>query len=67
MKRFSSIICLFLLQGLGFSFHLFAQDSLLTAEEAVKYAIENNYGITISRNTIQIGAINNNWANAGAV
>ncbi len=67
MKLFSSIVFLFFLQGFVFNFHLFAQDSLLTAKDAVKYAIENNYGITISRNTIEIGTINNNWANAGAI
>lgn len=50
-----------------FSFHLFAQDTLLTADEAVRYAIEHNYGVTISKNEIEIGKINNNWANAGAV
>ena len=46
---------------------LFAQDTLLTAQEAVKNAIENNYGIIISKNEIEIGSINNNWANAGAI
>lgn len=67
MKRFSSIIFLFFVQGLVFNLHLFAQDTLLTAEDAVKYAIEHNYGIIIIKNNIEIGKINNNWANAGAV
>lgn len=67
MKRFSSIVFLFFLQGFVFNLHLFAQDTLLTAEGAVKYAIEHNYGVTISKNNIDIGKINNNWANAGAV
>ena len=39
----------------------------MTAEDAVKYAIEHNYGITISKNNIEIGKLNNNWANAGAI
>ena len=39
----------------------------MTAQEAVKTAIENNYGIIISKNEIEIGSINNNWANAGAI
>lgn len=52
---------------LFFNTALFAQDTLLTAQDAVKIAIENNYGIIISRNEIEIGSINNNWANAGAI
>lgn len=39
----------------------------MTSQEAVKTAIENNYGIIISKNEIEIGSINNNWANAGAI
>ena len=39
----------------------------MTAQEAMKTAIENNYGIIISKNEIEIGSINNNWANAGAI
>jgi outer membrane protein TolC len=67
MKRLNKLFFLFLLQGLVFNGQLFAQDSLLTPNDAVKYAIENNYGIIISKNNIEIGTINNNWANAGAV
>src|SRR6185437_4121187 len=52
---------------LFFNAALFAQDTLLTAQDAVKIAIENNYGIIISRNEIEIGSLNNNWANAGAI
>jgi len=67
MKRLNKLFFLFLLQGLVFNGQLFAQDSLLTPNDAVKYAIENNYGIIISKNNIGIGTINNNWANAGAI
>ncbi len=67
MKRCSSILFLFFIQNFLFSINGFAQDSLLTSEDAVKYAIENNYQVTISKNNIEIGKINNNWANAGAV
>lgn len=67
MKRFRSMELLFIAQFFFFNAQLFAQDSLLTAEDAVKYAIEHNYGITISKNNIEIGKINNNWANAGAI
>jgi len=59
----------FLLLSLCFMFNhsLRAQDSLLTAQDAIKMAIENNFGIIISKNEVEIGAINNNWANAGAI
>jgi len=67
MRRLRKIFFLFFIQFFVFHYHLLAQDSLLTADEAVKYAIEHNFGITISRNEIEIGKINNAWANAGAV
>lgn len=59
----------FLLSSFFFLFNnsLRAQDSLLTAQDAIKIAIENNFGIIISKNEVEIGAINNNWANAGAI
>lgn len=67
MKRFYKQSFLFL----GFIFLLqgfaFAQDSILTVQEAVKAAVENNFGVIISKNEIEIGSINNNWANAGAI
>src|SRR5215213_10843837 len=44
----------------------FSQDSL-TVEQAIKYAIDHNYGVIISKNEIEIGRLNNNWANAGAI
>ena len=67
MKRLSNIIFLFLLQCLFFNEPLFAQDTVLTAQDAVEYAIKNSYGVIISKNNVEIGSINNNWANAGAV
>ncbi len=50
-----------------FTLPSYAQDSLLLVQDAVKFAIKNNFGIIISKNEIEIGSINNNWANAGAV
>lgn len=44
-----------------------AQDTLMTAQQAVKTAIENNYGVIISKNEIEIGSINNSWANTGVI
>ncbi len=67
MKRCSSILFIYFLQAFTFNGHLSAQDTLLTVEDAVKYTIENNFAVSISRNSIEIGAINNNWANAGAI
>jgi len=67
MKRLYKIIFLFFYSILFFNSTLLAQDTLMTAQEAVKTAIENNYGIIISKNEIEIGSINNNWANAGAI
>ncbi|MEO9022971.1 MAG: TolC family protein [Ginsengibacter sp.] len=68
MKRFykkSSLFFCCLIVFTNCAVH--AQDTLLSAQDAVQYAIEHNYGIIISKNNIEIGSINNNWANAGAV
>ncbi len=67
MKRFKSIVFLIFIQNFFFNQSGFTQDTLLTVEDAVKYAIEHNYEVAISRNNIEIGKINNNWANAGAI
>ena len=67
MKRFNNKFFLFFLHSFIFTLPAFAQYSVLSAQDAIKYALENNYAITISRNEIEIGTINNNWANAGAV
>lgn len=67
MKRCYKFLFLFFGFNLFLNFSLRAQDSLLSAQQAVKIAIENNYGIVISKNEIEVGAINNNWANAGAI
>src|SRR5687767_1790954 len=60
MKLYSLLISLFLCPG------VFAQDTLLTVGDAIKIALENNYSIIISKSEIEIGRINNNWAEAGA-
>jgi outer membrane protein TolC len=61
MKRFYKI--LFFCLPVFFSSSLHAQDSMMTAQEAIQTAIENNYGVIISKNEIEIGSINNSWAN----
>jgi outer membrane protein TolC len=58
---------LFLLPFLFLPFICMAQSNILTLEEAVKIAIENNYGVVIAKNQIEIGKLNNNWGNAGAL
>ncbi len=67
MKRFYKFLFLSLFQILFFFSSLHAQDTMMTAQEAVKSAIENNYGIIISKNEVEIGSINNSWANTGAI
>lgn len=66
MKIFSrQIICFAFC--FGCACNCIAQDTLLTASEAIENAIRNNYGIIISRSTTEISKIQNNWANAGAI
>ena len=60
MKIYSLIISL-LIAGI-----LQGQDSL-TIEDAIQSAINHNYGVLISKNSVNIGKINNNWAAAGRV
>jgi outer membrane protein TolC len=59
MLKYFSYIILFLV-----SFTLQAQD-VLTLEEAIKIALENNYEIKIAKNNLKIDETNNNLANAG--
>ena len=61
MKNYSWLIILF------FPSITWAQSSLLTIDDAVKMALQNNYAVQIVSNDTVIGKINNNWANAGAV
>ncbi|MEO6838790.1 MAG: TolC family protein [Ginsengibacter sp.] len=67
MKRYYKIIFFLFFQVIFFYLPIHAQDTLLTVQDAVKIAIEKNYGVIISKNQIEIGSINNNWANAGAI
>lgn len=41
------------------------QDNILTLSTALEQALENNYGLIISRADLQIAEINNNWGTAG--
>lgn len=59
MSKFISYIVLLLV-----SFQLQAQD-VLSLENALKLALENNFEIKISKNNLKIDETNNNLANAG--
>jgi len=41
------------------------QDQVLTLSRALEEALENNYGLIISRSDLQVAQINNNWGTAG--
>lgn len=58
-KNISKIVALFFL---GFFAH--AQE-ILTLENAIKLALENNYEIKIAQNNTKVGTTNNSFANAG--
>lgn len=62
MKKYRLLLPFFLLFQ-----HLYGQDSipLLTADEAVRIALENNYDIRLSRADAEIAKLNNIKANAG--
>jgi outer membrane protein len=59
MQHLYKIIFFFII---GFTSH--AQE-LLTLEDAIKIAMENNYDIKIAKNNLKIDETNNNLANAG--
>lgn len=67
MKRYCRISVLIILTFFFFKLPARSQDSLMTAQEAIQTAIENNYGVLISKNEIEIGSINNSWANTGVI
>ncbi len=47
------------------SFQLVAQDMELSLSGAIEKALENNYGIIVSKSDIEIAEINNSWGTAG--
>jgi len=47
------------------SFGLIAQENELTLSGAIEKALENNYGIVISKSEVEIAKINNSWGTAG--
>ncbi len=61
MKRICNILFVFMLTGIG----AFAQNTTLSVSQAIEKALQENYGIMISRAESDIAAINNNWGTAG--
>jgi outer membrane protein TolC len=57
------LVPVFFLLSAGFP--AMAQDSLMTAREAVDIALQNNLRIQIAKSDQDIARINNNWGNAG--
>ena len=67
MRLFNKKYVLILIMGMCYTHFAFSQTDLLTIQDAIRHTIENNYGILITKNDIEVGIINNNWANAGAI
>lgn len=61
MNKFNLLFAITLLV----SFLARAQGDQLTLSAAIEKALENNYGVIISRADREISEINNNWGNAG--
>lgn len=58
--KYSALIVL-----LALSFVVKGQENTIVLSEALQKALENNYGIIISRAETEIAEINNNWGTAG--
>ncbi len=63
MKNYRIIVCVFIF--LPSVMH--AQLQKLALQDAISISLENNYDIIITKNETNIGRINNNWGNAGAL
>jgi len=61
MKKLIIVIAGLLVINSGAS----AQDRELSLSYAISIAMENNFGLRISKSNTEIARINNNWANAG--
>ena len=56
---------IYILSILLFSVSMRGQDNILTLSTALEQALENNYGLIISRASLDVAEINNNWGTAG--
>jgi outer membrane protein TolC len=61
----SKKIVTYLLAALLLAAPVWGQEQTLTLSSALEQALENNYGLIISRADLQVAEINNNWGTAG--
>lgn len=63
MIRFKSIFIIVI--ALHLLPETYGQEEVLTVSSALEKALENNYGLVMSRADLEVAQINNNWGNAG--
>lgn len=61
-SEFKAFACVFIFSLFLPKFHA---QSILSAEEAVSKALENNFQILIAKNQLEIAVLNNKWSEAG--
>ncbi len=67
MNKKSLILYIFLVVIVFSALSVKSQETALSVSDALEKALENNYGIVISKSEIEIAKINNNWGTAGRI
>ncbi len=67
MNKKSLILYIFLAAIVFSALSVKSQETALSVSDALEKALENNYGIVISKSEIEIAKINNNWGTAGRI
>lgn len=67
MNKKSFILYIFLAVIVFSALSVKSQETALSVSDALEKALENNYGIVISKSEIEIAKINNNWGTAGRI
>jgi outer membrane protein TolC len=67
MNKKSLILYIFLAIIVFSALSVKSQENALSISDALEKALENNYGIVISKSEIEIAKINNNWGTAGRI
>ena len=67
MNKKSLILYIFLVAIVFSALSVKSQETALSVSDALEKALENNYGIIISKSEIEIAKINNNWGTAGRI
>lgn len=62
MKKYNCLALLFFIPLFSIG-----QNPTLSLQEAIQIALQNNYNVVIAKNEVEIGKINNSWANADAL